>query len=118
MVHNQTDTFLYKLQQSYDLGDLNGIEAAGQWTSYVSDHTQYWDGTLNGWNLNLESEGASYGNGTTYAIIQYAAGPGEYALSLDGYDIRDWAANPLNSTNPEVNEPYRVVGETRTCQTE
>ncbi len=29
-VHNQTAAFLYKLRQPRDLGDMAGVEAAGQ----------------------------------------------------------------------------------------
>ena len=29
-VHNQTAAFLYKLRQPCDLGDMAGVEAAGQ----------------------------------------------------------------------------------------
>ena len=118
VIHNQTTTFLYKLQQPYDLGDLDGVGAAGQWTLHVDDRAKYWNGTLNGWTLYLESEGVVEGGGRTYAITQYVAGPGEYALSLDGFDIRDRAGNYLRDADPAVNEPYRVVGAARTCQTE
>ena len=117
-IHNQTTTFPYKLRQPYDLGDLSGVGAAGQWELHVSDHAKYWNGTLNGWTLELESEGVVEGSGRTYTITQYAAGPGEYALSLDGFDIRDRAGNHLRDADPAVNEPYRVVGAARTCQTE
>ena len=118
VVHNQTTTFPYKLRQPYDLGDLSGVGAAGQWTLYVHDHAKYWNGTLNGWTLYLESKGVVEGSGRTHTITQYAAGPGEYALSLDGFDIRDRAGNYLRDADPAVNEPYRVVGAARTCQTE
>ena len=119
VVHNQTTTFLYKLRQPYDLGDLDGVGAAGQWTLYVSDHAKYWNGTLNGWTLELESAGAVEGSGRTYTITQYVAGPGEYTLSLDGYTIWDRAGNRLVDTDPAVNEPYHVVGAAaRTCHME
>ena len=117
-IHNQTTTFPYKLRQPYDLGDLSGVGAAGQWTLHVSDHAKYWNGTLNGWTLYLESEGVVEGDGRTYTITQYAAGPGEYTLSLEGFDIRDRAGNRLVDTDPAVNEPYQVVGAARTCQAE
>ena len=118
-IHNQTTTFPYKLRQPYDLGDLSGIGAAGQWELHVSDHAKYWNGTLNSWTLYLESRGAIEGGGRTYTITQYVAGPGEYTLSLDGYNIRDWAGNRLKDTEPAVNEPYQVVGAAvRTCQVE
>ena len=119
VVHNQTTTFLYKLRQPYDLGDLSGVGAAGQWTLYVHDLAKYWNGTLNGWTLELESEGVVEGSGRTYAITQYVAGPGNYTLSLDGFDIRDRAGNYLRDADPAVNEPYQVVGAAvRTCQAE
>ena len=119
VVHNQTTTFLYKLRQPYDLGDLDGVGAAGQWTLHVSDHAKYWNGTLNGWTLELESEGAVEGGGRTYTITQYVAGPGDYTLSLDGYTIWDRAGNRLVDTDPAVNEPYHVVGAAaRACHTE
>ena len=117
-IHNQTTTFPYKLRQPYDLGDLSGVGAAGQWTLYVHDRAKYWNGTLNGWTLYLESRGVVEGSGRTYAITQYVAGPGEYTLSLDGFDIRDRAGNHLRDADPAVNEPYHVVGAARTCQTE
>ena len=117
VIHNQTTTFLYKLRQPYDLGDLAGVGAAGQWTIYVHDVAKYWNGTLNGWTLDLESEGVSEGGGRTHTITQHVAGPGNYTLSLDGYDIRDRAGNPLADTDPKVSEPYHVVGTAaRTCQ--
>ena len=118
VVHNQTTTFLYKLRQPYDLGDLSGVGAAGQWTLHVYDRAKYWNGTLNGWTLYLESRGVVEGSGRTHTITQYVAGPGEYTLSLDGFDIRDRAGNYLRDADPAVNEPYRVVGAARTCQTE
>ena len=119
VVHNQTVTFPYKLWQPYNLGDLAGVGAAGQWTLHVSDHAEYWNGTLNAWNLELESEGVVEGSGTKYTITQYAAGPGEYTLSFDGYVVRDRVGHHLADADPEVNEPYRVVGEAaRTCQAE
>ena len=119
VIHNQTTTFLYKLRQPYDLGDLSGVGAAGQWTLHVYDRAKYWNGTLNGWTLELESEGVVEGSGRTHTITQYVAGPGEYTLSLDGFDIRDRAGNHLRDTEPKVNEPYQVVGTVaRTCQTE
>ena len=118
-VHNQTTTFLYKLRQPYDLGDLDGVGAAGQWTLHVDDRAKYWNGTLNGWTLYLESEGVVEGSGRTYAITQYVAGPGNYTLSLDGFDIRDRAGNRLVDADAAVNEPYHVVGAAaRTCQAE
>ena len=119
VIHNQTTTFLYKLRQQNDLGNLTGVGAAGQWTLHVSDHAKYWNGTLNGWTLELESEGVVEGSGRTHTITQYVAGPGNYTLSLDGYDIRDRAGNRLADTDAAVNEPYHVVGTVaRTCQTE
>ena len=119
VVHNQTTTFLYKLRQPYDLGDLSGVGAAGQWTLHVYDRAKYWNGTLNGWTLYLESEGVVEGSGRTHTITQYVAGPGNYTLSLDGFDIRDRAGNRLVDTDTAVNEPYHVVGTVaRTCQTE
>ena len=117
-VHNQTTTFPYKLRQPYDLGDLSGVGAAGQWMLHVSDHAKYWNGTLNGWTLYLESRGVVEGGGRTYTITQYVAGPGEYTLSLDGFDIRDRAGNRLVDADPAVNEPYQVVGAARACHTE
>ena len=118
-IHNQTTTFQYKLRQPYDLGDLSGVGAAGQWTLHVSDHAKYWNGTLNGWTLNLESRGVVEGSGRTHTITQYVAGPGEYTLSLDGFDIRDRAGNRLADTEPAVNESYLVVGTAvRACHTE
>ena len=118
-IHNQTTTFPYKLRQPYDLGDLAGVGAAGQWELHVSDHAKYWNGTLNGWTLYLESRGVVEGSGRTHTITQYVAGPGEYALSLDGFDIRDRAGNHLRDTEPKVNEPYHVVGAAvRACQAE
>ena len=117
-IHNQTTTFPYKLRQPHDLGDLSGVGAAGQWTLHVHDFAKYWNGTLNGWTLDLESRGVVEGSGRTYAITQYVAGPGNYTLSLDGFDIRDRAGNHLRDTDPAVNEPYLVVGAARTCQTE
>ena len=118
-IHNQTTTFLYKLRQPHDLGDLAGVGAAGQWTLHVSDHAKYWNGTLNGWTLYLESRGVVEGSGRTHTITQYVAGPGNYTLSLDGFDIRDRAGNHLRDSEPKVNEPYHVVGAAvRTCQTE
>ena len=117
-IHNQTTTFPYKLRQPHGLGDLSGVGAAGQWELHVSDHAKYWNGTLNGWTLYLESRGAVEGSGRTHTITQYVAGPGEYTLSLDGFDIRDRAGNHLRDTEPEVNEPYLVVGAARTCQAE
>ena len=117
VIHNQITTFLYKLRQPYDLGDLVGVGAAGQWMLYVHDVAKYWNGTLNGWTLELESEGVSEGGGRTYTITQYVAGPGNYTLSLDGYDIRDRAGNRLSDAEPRVSEPYHVVGvAVRTCQ--
>ena len=119
VVHNQTATFQYKLRQPNDLGDLSGVGAAGQWELHVSDHAKYWNGTLHGWTLNLESEGVVEGDGRTHTITQYVAGPGTYTLSLDGFDIRDRAGNRLVDTDAAVNEPYHVVGEmVRTCHTE
>ena len=119
VVHNQTVTFPYKLRQPYDLGDLAGVGAAGQWTLHVSDHAEYWNGTLNAWNLELESEGVVEGSGTKYTITQYAAGPGEYTLSFDGYVVRDRVGHHLADADPTVNESYRVVGAAaRTCQAE
>ena len=119
VIHNQTTTFLYKLRQQNDLGDLAGVGAAGQWTLHVDDRAKYWNGTLNGWTLYLESEGVVEGGGRTHTITQYVAGPGNYTLSLDGYDIRDRAGNHLVDTDTAVNEPYHVVGAAaRTCQTE
>ena len=118
-IHNQTTTFLYKLRQPYDLGDLSGVGAAGQWTLHVSDRAKYWNGTLNGWSLELESRGVVEGSGRTHTITQYVAGPGNYTLSLDGFDIRDRAGNRLVDTDAAVNEPYLVVGAAvRTCHTE
>ena len=118
VIHNQTTAFLYKLRQPRDLGDLAGVEAAGQWTLHVSDHAKYWNGTLNTWSLELESDGAVEGSGDTYAITRHVAGPGNHTLSLDGYEVRDRAGNPLADADPAVNEPYRVVGAAaRTCQT-
>ena len=118
-IHNQTTTFPYKLRQPHDLGDLAGVGAAGQWTLQVSDHAKYWNGTLSGWTLYLESRGVVEGSGRTHTITQYVAGPGEYTLSLDGFDIRDRAGNHLRDTEPKVNEPYQVVGAAvRTCQAE
>ena len=118
-IHNQTTTFPYKLRQPYDLGDLSGVGAAGQWTLHVSDRAKYWNGTLNGWTLNLESRGVVEGSGRTHTITQYVAGPGEYTLSLDGFDIRDRAGNRLVDTDTAVNEPYQVVGTAvRACHTE
>ena len=117
-IHNQTTTFPYKLRQPHDLGDLSGVGAAGQWTLYVHDLAKYWNGTLNGWTLYLESRGVVEGGGRTYTITQYVASPGEYTLSLDGFDIRDRAGNRLADTDPAVNEPYRVVGAARACHTE
>ena len=118
VIHNQTTTFLYKLRQPYDLGDLSGVGAAGQWTLYVSDRAKYWNGTLNGWTLYLESKGVVEGGGRTHTITQYVAGPGNYTLSLDGFDIRDRAGNRLVDTDAAVNEPYHVVGVARTCHME
>ena len=119
VIHNQTTTFLYKLRQPSDLGDLAGVGAAGQWTIHVSDHAKYWNGTLNTWSLELESDGAVEGSGDTYAITRHVAGPGNYTLSLDGYQVRDRAGNLLADAEPAVNEPYHVVGAAaRTCQTE
>ena len=119
VIHNQTTAFLYKLRQPRDLGDLAGVGAAGQWTLHVSDHAKHWNGTLNTWSLELESDGAVEGSGDTYAITRYVAGPGNHTLSLDGYEVRDRAGNPLADTEPAVNEPYHVVGAAaRTCQTE
>ena len=118
VLHNQTTTFLYKLQQPRDLGDLAGVGAAGQWTLHVSDHAEHWNGTLNDWSLELESGGAVEGSGDTYAITRHVAGPGSYAFSLDGYEVRDRAGNSLADAGTVVGEPYRVVGAAaRTCQT-
>ena len=114
-IHNQTTTFPYKLRQPYDLGDLSGVGAAGQWELHVSDHAKHWNGTLNGWTLYLESEDASHGNEIAHTITRHVAGPGEYPLSLDEYGVRDWAGNPLDDTDPEVNEPYNMIGAARTC---
>ena len=119
VIHNQTTTFLYKLRQPRDLGDLAGVGAAGQWTLHVSDHAKYWNGTLNTWSLELESDGAVEGSGTTYSITRHVAGPGNHTLSLDGYEVRDRAGNLLADADPTVNEPYHVVGvAARTCQPE
>ena len=119
MIHNQTATFPYKLRQPHDLGDLAVVGAAGQWELHVSDHAKYWNGTLNGWTLELELEGVVEGGGETYTITQYVAGPGNYTLSLDGYDIRDRGGNRLADVDPAVNEPYHVVGTAvRACHTE
>ena len=119
VIHNQTTAFLYKLRQPHDLGDLAGIGAAGQWTLHVSDHARHWNGTLNSWSLELESDGAVKGSGDTYSITRHVAGPGNHTLSLDGYDIRDRAGNRLVDTDTAVNEPYHVVGAAaRTCQAE
>ena len=119
VIHNQTTTFLYKLRQPRDLGDLAGVGAAGQWVLHVSDHAKHWNGTLNAWTLALESDGAVKGSGDVYTITRHVAGPGNHALSLDGYEVRDRAGNPLADADPVVNEPYRVVGAAaRTCQTE
>ena len=109
VIHNQTVTFLYKLRQPYDLGNLTGVGAAGQWTIHVSDHARYWNGTLNAWSLNLESEGMVQGSGSRYTITQHVAGPGNHTLSLDMYDIRDRAGNRLSDREPKVNEPYHVL---------
>ena len=118
VIHNQTTTFLYKLRQPRDLGDLAGVEAAGQWTLHVSDHAKYWNGTLNTWSLELESDGAVEDSGDTYAITRHVAGPGNHTLSLDGYEVQDRAGNPLTDADPAVNEPYHVVGAAaRACQT-
>lgn len=114
VVHNQTAVFSYQLSQPRDLGDLAGVDVAGNWTLEVSDRAKYWNGTLNGWSLSLESDGMA-GRGTVHTIKQYVAGPGVYTLSLDGYDVRDGAGNPLDDAKPEVNEPYHVVGTIRTC---
>ena len=117
-IHNQTTTFPYKLRQPNDLGDLSGVGAAGQWELHVSDHAKYWNGTLNGWALYLESRGVVEGSGRTHTITQYVAGPGNYTLSLDGFDIRDRAGNRLVDTDAAVNEPYLVVGAARICHME
>ena len=118
-IHNQTTTFPYKLRQPYDLGDLSGVGAAGQWALHVYDLAKYWNGTLNGWALYLESRGVVEGSGRTHTITQYVAGPGNYTLSLDGFDIRDRAGNRLVDTDAAVNELYHVVGAAaRTCQSE
>ena len=58
----------------------------------------------------LESYYTSYGSETRHNTTQYAAFPGRHTLSLDLYDIRDRASNPLVDTEPNVNEPYHVVG--------
>ncbi len=51
--------------------------------------------------------------------MQYVAGPGNHAPSLDGYDIRDRADNRLVDANLAINEPYYIVETaTRTCQIE
>ena len=119
VIHNQTTTFLYKLRQPYDLGDLAGVGAAGQWTLQVSDHAEYWNGTLNAWSLELESVGAIEGNGDTYTITRHVAGPGNHTLSLDGYEVRDRAGNLLADAELAASEPYHVVGAAaRTCQME
>ena len=119
VLHNQTTAFPHNLRQPRDLGDLAGVGAAGQWTLHVSDHAKYWNGTLNAWSLNLESDGTVEGSGDTYAITRHVAGPGNYTLSLDGYDIRDRAGNHLADADTVAGEPYHVVGAAaRTCQTE
>ena len=119
VLHNQTTTFTYMLREPLDLGDLAGVGAAGQWALHVSDHAKYWNGTLNTWSLTLESDGAIEGSGDKYSITRYVAGPGNHTLSLDGYDVQDRAGNHLADADPEVNEPYHVIGAAaRTCQME
>lgn len=119
VIHNQTTTFLYKLQEPRDLGDLAGVGAAGQWTLRVSDHAEYWNGTLNAWGLGLDSDATVGGSGAARTITQYVSGPGNYTLSLNGYDILDLAGNQLDDREPDINEPYHVVGAAgQVCQTE
>ena len=119
VIHNQTHTFLYKLRQPLDLGDIVGVGVVGHWALHVSDHAKYWNGTLNVWGLDLESNGVVEGGDIRYNITQYVAGPGRYTLSLDGYDIRDWAGNPLGDRDPLINEAYRVAGTAaQTCKIE
>ena len=117
-IHNQTTTFPHKLRDPYDLGDLSGVGAAGQWTLHISDRVKYWNGTLNSWSLELVSYGVVEGDRRVYEITQHVAGPGNHTLSLDTYEIRDRAGNQLRDPEPrKANEPYHVVGAAaRTCQ--
>ena len=110
VIHNQTVTFMHMLRQPHDLGNLTGVETAGQWTLHVTAYGKWWNGTLNSWGLNLESEDIVEGSGSRYTITQHAAGSGNHTLSLDIYDIRDRAGNRLSDRAPEINEPYHVVG--------
>ena len=116
LVHNQTHAFAYELREPHNLEGVAGTEAAGPWTLVISDMAKWLDGTLNSWNMVLDTDIRVEGSGTKYTFTQYAGTDDAHFLDLDPYDIRDRAGNPLSDADPDINESYLVIGaEQRTC---
>ena len=107
-VHNQTFAWMYELRRPHILNVTGG--AAGPWTLEISDVSKWVEGTLKSWTLTLESDGHIRGAGTEYTFTQYAGTVGNHTLNLAAYDIRDTAGNPLAAVDPDISEPYEVVG--------
>ena len=115
-IHNQTHVWAYELLQPHSLEGAVGMEVAGPWTLVVSDMAKWLVGTLNSWSLVLWLDVQVPGAGNEYTFTQYVGAPGNHTLNLDAYDIRDRAGNPLADGEPDVNEPYEVIGiDQQTC---
>ena len=106
-LHNRADGSANDIDRTYT-PDFDGTGITGDWILRVSDRAGGDTGTLNGWTLTVNHDGADSpvtgltGSGSRYLVNVSAAQDGTYNLDLvsPGHGIADAANNPLSSPTP------------------
>ena len=107
------------IKQTY-APDFGGTGIAGDWTLRASDGASGDAGTLDGWTLTINHDGAGgsvtglAGSGSWYLVTVSATRDGTYNLDVvRGSGIIDAAGNPLAGTDPAgADHTYTVVADT------
>ena len=107
------------IEQTYT-PDFGGTGIAGDWILRVSDGASGDAGTLNGWTLTVDHDGAGgsvtglAGSGSRYLVTVSAPQGGTYNLDVvQDSGIADTAGNPLSGTDPTgADHTYTVIADT------
>ena len=107
------------IKQTY-APDFGGTGITGDWTLRASDGAPGDAGTLNGWTLTIDHDGAGgsvtglTGSGSQYLVTVSATRDGTYNLDVvQDSGIADAAGNPLAGTDPAgADHTYTVVADT------